>query len=133
MHQLLDNGVIRDLTPEELLDRENLIKQAEADEELKRLDAKDEYLAEVRELREKLLNRIDGIAFRAQIAGDTATVQSYLAATQRLLDITKLPAVLAATNKEEAEVAVKAEYASIVVSVKSLAPTLVSAFYEVAK
>lgn len=76
--------------------------------------AREEYLTLVRDLREKLLNRLNGIAFRADKAGDQATVTACITASQRLLDITTLPALLTATSQAELEDAVDTEYASIV-------------------
>lgn len=86
------------------------------------------YLVEVRDLREKLLNRISGIATAALCTTDQATVDAYIAARQRLLDITKVPAALAATTRQELEAAIKAEYVSIVTTT---AAVLRTAFYQV--
>lgn len=43
----------------------------------------------VRTARESILNRLSGIAFTAQLSGDTATTQAFIAVRQGLLDITK--------------------------------------------
>jgi hypothetical protein len=77
----------------------------------------DDYLAEVRSLRERILIRLGGIATAAIATSDQATIDAYLLARQRLLDITKLPAAVAATTKADLETAIKAEYLDIVASV----------------
>lgn len=81
-------------------------------------------LAEVRELREGILNRLAGIAFAAQLEGDTATTAAYITARLALLDITKnLPA-----DPVQIEDAVKLRWASIV---SQCTPQMVSAFLKV--
>lgn len=78
--------------------------------------------------REIALNRLAGIAFAAKEAGDPATITACLAARAALLDITKLPAVLAATDDASLTAAVTAGYAAIVAA----APTNVrSAFSDI--
>jgi hypothetical protein len=74
------------------------------------------YLNTVRELREEILNRISGIGFAALAKGDTATAQAVVVARQALLDITKSPAVLAATDADSLKLAVIATYRAIVVA-----------------
>lgn len=64
--------------------------------------------------REIALNRLAGIGFAAQHSGDSATVDACLAARQALLDITKLPAVKAATDDASLTAAIAAGYAQIV-------------------
>ena len=64
--------------------------------------------------REIALNRLAGIAFAAKEAGDAPTVTACLAARAALLDITTLPAVLAATDDASLTAAVGAAYAGIV-------------------
>lgn len=89
------------------------------------------YLAEVRTLREQLLNRLGGIGFRALATGNQATVDAVVSASQALLDITKAPAVTAAWTAYDLDAlkaAVKAEYATIVGGVP---PELVNAFDQV--
>lgn len=85
------------------------------------------YLAAVRELRERILNRLAGIGAAAIATADQATVDAFLIARQRLLDITQAPAVLVATDAETLKQAIKDEYASIV---GSAPPALVTAFDE---
>lgn len=63
--------------------------------------------------REIALNRLMGIAFAAKEGGDPATVTACLVARQSLLDITKLPAVLAATDDASLTAALGAGYAAI--------------------
>lgn len=66
--------------------------------------------------REIALNRLAGIAFAARETGDSATVAACLAARQSLLDITKLPAVLAATDDASLTAAVGSGYEAIVLA-----------------
>lgn len=86
------------------------------------------YLDDVREMRERILNRLAGIATMALATGDQVTVTSFLAARQSLLDITKIPGALAAKSLAELESAIKPEYARIV---KSVGPVLKTAFDKV--
>lgn len=82
-------------------------------------------LNKVREAREIALNRLMGIAFAAQRAGDTATIDACLVAREGLLGMTATPAVLAATSDAELSAALVAVYAGIV----GVAPAnIVSAF-----
>lgn len=76
----------------------------------RRLRDRDLYMDEVRELRMQLLNVLAGIALALDM------VPEFKACRQLLLDLPQCPAVAAATSREEAEVAVKAEYARIVAS-----------------
>lgn len=64
--------------------------------------------------REIALNRLAGIGFAAKEAGDSATVAACLAARVALLDITKLPAVQAATDDESLTLAIAIGYAAII-------------------
>lgn len=116
------DGVDREATLEEVAEMEAHVATAvQADMAA--------YLTTVRALRERILNRLTGIATAALVAGDQSVADSYALARQRLLDITTIPAdVAAATNKEELETAIKQEYAAIVTSV---APSLKSAFDKV--
>lgn len=63
-------------------------------------------------VREGILNRLAGIAFAAQLAGDTATTTAYLSVRQGLLDIT---AGLKDLAPELIEPTVMQRYALIVV------------------
>lgn len=81
------------------------------------------YLVEVRTYREQILNRMSGIAAAAIINADASLQSDCIAARQRLLDITQLPAVLAATTRAELEVVVKTEYKSIIDAFPSLTST----------
>lgn len=85
-----------------------------------KLDAK---LALVRGVREGILNRLSGIAFTAQLTGDTATTQAFVAVRQGLLDITK-----DLTEPADVEVTVTARYAAIVAQ---CTPQMISAFAQV--
>lgn len=94
-------------------------------------EAVDAYLVEVRDMRERLLNRLAGIGAAAIVSGDTDTQKAFVQARQRLLDITKIPDALAAYQACDLfalEAAVKKEYAAIVADVP---PSLKNAFYEV--
>ena len=75
---------------------------------------RDSLLRVVRAGREIALNRLAGIAFAAKEANDTATVTACLDARTALLNITTLPAVLAATDDASLMVAVGTAYAVIV-------------------
>ena len=90
-----------------------------------------EYLGTVRTMREGILNRLAGIGLAALVDDDQPTVAAVVAARRRLLDITKVPAALAAYVKKDAvalKAAIKAEYAAIVQSVPA---NLVNAFEKV--
>ena len=81
-------------------------------------------LTQLRAVREEILNRLGGIAGRADRKGDKATADACDAATQSLLDITKdLPADLDAIELE-----VITRYKTIVTTAAITAPSLVSAF-----
>lgn len=91
----------------------------------------DLYLNGVRKLREQLLNRLNGIGFRADKLDNQVVVGACIAASQRLLDITTEPAVAAAYAAHDLEAlkaAVKREYLAIVAGVP---PELVNAFDKV--
>ena len=72
------------------------------------------YLDSVRTKRDQILNRLSGIGFAAVEEADQRIVQAVLAARQALLDITDVPAVLAAANADELKQAVNAAYQQIV-------------------
>lgn len=81
-------------------------------------------LAKFKASRDAMLNRLSGIAFAANLTGDTATVTAFLAARQGLLDITKdLP-----TDPQAAELLMAQRYLMIVAAAQAAAPALVSAF-----
>lgn len=85
-----------------------------------KLDAK---LALVRGVREGILNRLAGIAFAAQLSGDTATATAFVPVRQGLLDITT-----GLTDHTTVEADVTARYAAIVAQ---CTPAMVSAFAQV--
>lgn len=128
---VIENGVVVDGNVWKLVwkivdwDQTRIDEFSAAKEATNRKEMSD-YLTTVRELREKLLNRISGIATAALCTADQVTVDAYVVARQRLLDMTKVPAALAATNQIELEAAIKTEYASIVAAT---APSLRAAFY----
>lgn len=85
-----------------------------------KLDAK---LKLVRGVREGILNRLAGIAFAAQLSGDTATATAFVSVRQGLLDITT-----DLTDHATVEAEVMARYAAIVAQ---CTPAMVSAFAQV--
>ena len=85
-----------------------------------KLDAK---LALVRGVRESILNRLAGIAFAAQLTGDTATADAFVVVRRGLLDITN-----GITDPALVESTVTARYAAIVAQ---CTPAMVSAFAQV--
>ncbi len=84
------------------------------------------YLGEVRAIRESILNRLAGIGFGAMAANDLPAVSAIATAREALLDITKVPAVLAATDLAALKAAVLAEYRRIVMA----APTAVQKAFD---
>jgi len=80
--------------------------------------------AAIRQVREGILNRLAGIAFAAQLEGDTDTTDAYLVVRTGLLDITSgLP-----TDPTLVDAEVMTRYAGIVVQ---CTPEMVSAFAEI--
>lgn len=81
-------------------------------------------LTQLRAVREEILNRLSGIAGRAQRKGDSATAIACDVASQSLLDITKgLPIDL-----EGVTTVVTSRYQALVGIAANTAPGLVSAF-----
>ena len=79
--------------------------------------------AQLRTVREGILNRLSGIALAAQLTGDTATTAAYIVVRQGLLDITEnLPA------DETIDGVVMYRYAGLVAS---CTPQMVTAFAQV--
>ncbi len=92
------------------------------------------YFAEVREMREKLLNRLSGIAvdFVAGEPPEQLEMRAlYRTLRQALLDITTIESVASATTMPQLKAAVKAEYARLVLLAQSQSETFVKAFREV--
>jgi len=80
--------------------------------------------AAIRQVREGILNRLAGIAFAAQLEGNTDTTEAYLVVRAGLLDITSdLPTDPALVDTE-----VMTRYAGLVVQ---CTPEMVSAFAEI--
>jgi type I restriction enzyme M protein len=71
-------------------------------------------LADFRSKREAYLNRVAGIGFAAQQAGDAVTVDAAVTVRQGLLDIPSYPTVTAATDIDSLKYAIRARYAQIV-------------------
>ncbi|WP_205602254.1 hypothetical protein [Janthinobacterium agaricidamnosum] len=72
------------------------------------------YLDSVRVIREQVLNRLAGIGMAALLAADTFMAQEAATARQALLDITIAPAVLAATDLDGLEKAMRDAYVAII-------------------
>lgn len=78
----------------------------------------------IRQVREGILNRLAGIAFAAQLSGDTDTTDAYLVVREGLLDMTAdLPTDPALVDSE-----VMSRYAALVIQ---CTPEMVSAFAEI--
>lgn len=71
-------------------------------------------LQRARDVRTPILNALIGIGLAADRAGETATVDAVLAARQGLLDITKLPALLAAASDDDFDAIALARYRELV-------------------
>ncbi len=92
------------------------------------------YFAEVRDMRERLLNRLAGIAMDYIAAEPPEQLQMralYRSLRQSLLDITTIESVASATTLTELQAAVKAEYARLVLLANTQSQTFVKAFREV--
>lgn len=89
---------------------------------------KEAVLVQARELREKIINRLSGIAARAQRGGRLAEAEACDAATLSLLDVTTLPAVVAATNGAEAKAAVMSAWLDIATTLKATSTYAATAF-----
>lgn len=87
----------------------------------------DDRLAQLRKVREGILNRLGGISGRASRAGDAGLARACDVAVQSLLDVTKgLPTDLASMDA-----LVMTRYQSIAVSAETAAPGLGTAFVEI--
>jgi hypothetical protein len=71
-------------------------------------------LADFRNKREAYLNRVAGIGFAAQQAGDAVTVAAAVAVRSGLLDLPAHPTVTAATDIDGLKLAIRTRYAEIV-------------------
>lgn len=85
-------------------------------------------LATARQMRETILNRLTGIAGRYQRAGDSAAASACDVAAAALLNLTKSPAVLAATSEFALKTAILIEYRNIAGCLAVSAPYAVAAF-----
>lgn len=95
---------------------------------------KAEYLATVREMREKALARINGYGSTLLLAEPPELViekTACLYLINGLLDITTIPSVANASTLLELKAAVKAEYARLVAYANSVSPNLVKTFRQV--
>lgn len=85
-------------------------------------------LAEVRAQRAPILDALNGIASRAQRAGDAATAIAADVAANGLLDITQDPAFLAATTYDAMMAAILTQYRYIAAAAP---PNVQTAFHDV--
>lgn len=98
------------------------------------LENKAEYMDLVREQRDKVLSRLNGISATMYLREPPALVDEKaccLTLIQALLDITILPSVVAATTQLQLKQAVKMEYARLVNLANATSPDLVKAFRQV--
>jgi hypothetical protein len=85
-----------------------------------------DYLNSIRVMREVLLNRLAGIGLAALMKNDTATVQAISYCRTSLLNITKLEAVLTATDLNDLKIVIEAAYADII----SASPANIKKIYQ---
>lgn len=85
-------------------------------------------LAQVRQLRETALDRLGGLAGRADRAGDPATAAACDAAAVALLTITDAASVIAATDGPSTQAALTVEWRTIAATLVASAPSAVSVF-----
>lgn len=76
----------------------------------------DALMGSIRVKRDVVLNRLAGIGMAALVSGDKNTAKATATARQELLDITKAPEVVAATDVDGLKAAVLAVYQGIVAS-----------------
>lgn len=82
---------------------------------------------QIRSVREAMLNRLAGIALRAQMDGDTVTVNAYRVAVTKLLDLTTdLP-----TDPRLIESFISTRYSAIALEAALASPALAKAFADV--
>lgn len=113
LHMLPDGCV--EITPEEA----DALRPKPSNLEL--IEAKKQA---IRQVREGILNRLSGIAFAAQLSGDTDTTDAYLVVREGLLDMTAdLP-----TDPTLVDSEVMSRYAALVIQ---CTPEMVSAFAEI--
>lgn len=108
------------------LEEAELIRATKTSEQI--AEAIKSGLSTARQMRETILNRLSGIAGRYQRAGDVGAASACDAAQEALLNITKLPAVLAATNELALKTAILTEYRNIAGGLAVSAPYAVAAF-----
>jgi hypothetical protein len=125
---VVDVGTPKDpryfVNTEELVGAERRVVSAPKDPSVIAADKASDVEAKkttIRAVREEMLNRLAGIAFAAQLSGDTATTDAFLVVRQGLLDITKnLP-----TDPELVDAEVMTRYASLA---GQCTPQMVTAF-----
>jgi hypothetical protein len=87
----------------------------------------DVKLTKLREVRENILNRLSGIALRAQIEADTATIEAYKTTVTALLDLTTgVPA-----DPREFDAFIRKKYSAISNDAIAAAPNLTKVFTEI--
>lgn len=89
---------------------------------------KDEIIAKARIIREQILNRLSGILLSYVAAGDTSHNAAIETGRQRLLNMTKDPRVVAATDGDSTKTAVMAVYGEIASALAAADQASVSAF-----
>lgn len=89
---------------------------------------KDEILTQARAVREQILNRLSGILLSYLVAGDTSHNSAIETARQGLLNMTKDPRVVAATDGDSTKCAVMSVYGEIAAALAAADPASVSAF-----
>lgn len=99
------SGEVReiDLTPEEIAALP--IPEIETEPQ-----ARERAIIDIRTERKPILDALTGIGFGALIVNDAATIDAVSTARQSALDITVLPAFLAATTYDEMKAAIMAEW-----------------------
>lgn len=105
---VIDNGVVRDATAEEINAAQERKAEAAIQDQINAQMELESYMDEFREMRRELLNVLTGVA----IAEDM--LEEFRAARESLLNIPQVPEVANATTAEEAKAACKIEYAKIV-------------------
>lgn len=104
----LDNGVRRELTPEEYAQRVLDVEAEKIEAVRVQAAALSEYMQEFRDMRRELLNVLTGIAIAEDLLSEFRVLR------QMLLDIPESLDVASATNASDAKIAIKTEYSKAV-------------------
>ena len=125
------NGVISfkpEATPEQRAAAQSMMDSNLAKLSLPEVWSREPLLKVVKAGREIALNRLNGVARRADKAGNTALSDACDAAIESLLAITTLPTVLAATDDASFTAAVAQAYGAIVAQAD---PEIIKAFRDI--